>query len=222
MRFAVMVEGQEDVTWEQWRALAATDRAAGVRGAAALGPLRLGRRRHRPRVARRVVDDLRAGGDDEHPAARDARLARHVPPPVRPGQVRGDGRPHLGRADRGRDRDGLARGRAPRLRLPVPADEGPHGPARRAARDHRRLVGARPVLVRRRALRGRGPRRAAQAGPGPAAAADGRGRGPARRGARRALRDGVQRRPPDAGGRRTRRASGSPPRARRPAATRRR
>ena len=29
MRFAVMVEGQEDVTWEQWRALAATTERLG-------------------------------------------------------------------------------------------------------------------------------------------------------------------------------------------------
>ena len=66
MRFAVMVEGQEDVTWEQWRALAAT--------AERLGFDALLRSDHygsvdgetHARLARRVVDDLRARGDHEH------------------------------------------------------------------------------------------------------------------------------------------------------------
>ena len=226
MRFAVMIEGQEDVDWERLASRSPRRlRAARVRGAVPLGPLRLGRRR-RPRAA-----SLDAWGTicglaaiDVDAAARDARLAGHVPPSLRARQVRGHGRPHLRRADRARAS----------ARAGTSAEHRAYGfpfPPMKERMDRlaeqleiiARLVGADgPFSFARRALRGRGARRAAQAGPATAAAADGRRRDAARRGARRALRGGVQRRP-----RRRRRtparpASGSRRPARRPAATRRR
>ena len=213
MRFAVMVEGQEDVTWEQWLALAATGERLGFEallrsdhyGSVDGDAARAARWTRGPRSAGwRRRSTLRLGtlvspATFRHPSvlAKSAVTADHI----------SGGRIELGIGT------GWHAARAPRLRLPVPADEGPHGPARRAARDHRRLVGARPVLVRRGALRGRGPRRAAQAGPGPAAAADGRRGAP--RGAALAARfateyNVVHQTPEEA----ERRASGSPPHAR--------
>ena len=71
-------------------------------------------------------------------AARHARLAGHVPP-SRPCWPRRRSPPTTSPA--GRVELGIGTGwnerRAPRLRVPVPADEGADGPARRAARDHR-------------------------------------------------------------------------------------
>ena len=71
------------------------------------------------------------------------------PAPVGPGQDGGHGRPHLRWPGRARARRRLARGRAPRLRLRVPADPGPHGAAGRAAGDRLALL-RRGLLVQGR------------------------------------------------------------------------
>ena len=181
MRFAVMIEGQEDVTWERLARARRDLRAAGVRGAAS-APTTTARSTAtpRPRLARRVVDDLRAGGDRRrtlrlgtlvspatfrHPSvlAKSAVTADHI----------SGGRIELGIGTGWHEAEHRAYGfpfppmkaRMDRLAEQLEIIAGSWAPG--------------PVLVRRRALRGRGPRRAAQAGPGPAAAADGR-RGGAR------------------------------------------
>ena len=114
-----MIEGQEGVTWDQWRALATTAEAAGFEA--------LFRSDHYmslddgagQRLARRLGDHQRPGRPHQHHPARHARLTRHLPPPVgaRPrGRHR---RPRVRRARRARPRRRLARGRARGVRLPV-------------------------------------------------------------------------------------------------------
>ena len=146
-------------------------RAARLRGAVPLRPLRLGRGRRR-RAARStrgrrcpalaaITSTLRLGtlvspATFRHPSvlAKNAVTADHI----------SGGRIELGIGTGWNER------RASRVRLPVPADARADGPARRAARDRHPLVAGGRVLVRRRALVGGGARRAAQAGPVAAAA----------------------------------------------------
>ena len=63
MRVALMIEGQEDVTWEDWQALAGACEEHGVESAVPLRPLPVGLRPWRARLARRVGDHQRARGD---------------------------------------------------------------------------------------------------------------------------------------------------------------
>ena len=61
MEICLMIEGQEDVTWEDWRAIAAACEEHGVGTLVPLRPLPLGRRPARARLARRLDDDRGAG-----------------------------------------------------------------------------------------------------------------------------------------------------------------
>ncbi len=175
VRFAVMIEGQEDVTWEDWVALAQACERLGFEA--------LFRSDHYG-----SVDGVGGRGSLDAWATLSALAAitsrlrlgtlvspAHVPPSLGARPQRGDGGPHLRRAGRARDRHRLERGRAPRARVPLPAAAHAHGHARRAARDHPRVLGRGAVRLRRRALDRGGARRATQARAGPAAGADGRG-----------------------------------------------
>ena len=63
MRICLMIEGQEGVTWEQWRALALRGRGRRARGPLPLRPLPLDPARRAGRVARRLGDARRARRD---------------------------------------------------------------------------------------------------------------------------------------------------------------
>ena len=92
-------------------------------------------------------------------------------PAARPAGDRGRaGRPDERRPGRARARRRLVRGRARRVRHPVPDDRRALRPARGAARGHHRAVGhpgRRALRLRRRALPGHRLPRAAQAGAAP-------------------------------------------------------
>ena len=162
MRVALMIEGQEGVSWADWLALAPGVRGARRRGPLPLRPLPLAdrsgacgaRRLDRASGARRPHDADRAGhaglaGD--LPAGRGARERRDH-------RVR-----DLGRADLARDGHRLDGGRARGVRLPVPADEGTARDLHRADRGRARLLGrtaaAAPDRRRQRPLRDRRPGR---------------------------------------------------------------
>ncbi len=203
MDLCLMIEGQEGVSWPQWRALAEACEQHGI-----------------PTLFR---SDHYLNLDGQHPerGSLDAwgtinalaavtttlRLGTLVspaelPPSLGARQARGDRRPRVGRTDRSRPRRRLARARARGLRLSVPADRRTRRRARRAASDPDGDVGRRAVLVPGRALRPVRPGRPAQARPAAAPARDhGRQRGPAQRRARRALRRRVQHPVPLARGR---------------------
>src|SRR4029450_12367738 len=103
-----MIEGQENVTWEQWLALAGACEEHGLEA--------LFRSDHYESVM--GMRERGAPGAWPTPGA----LPGPLPASVGAGQERGHGRPRLrgaGRAGAGRR---LARGRAPRLLLRVPAD----------------------------------------------------------------------------------------------------
>ena len=190
-----MIEGQEDVTWEDWVALADTCERCGIEALFRSDHYVSVFERGRARRARRLGHDQRARRAHDDAAARHDGLADELPPPVGAGQARHDRRPRLQRAHRARHGHRLVGGRAHRVRLPVPAHEGAHGRARGAARDRPRRpleadgpfsfkgehytledLTARPLPL-----------------PAPAPAADhGRRRRPARGAARRPLRRRVQ------------------------------
>ena len=172
MRVELMIEGQEDVTWPQWLAIAQACEEHGVgtlfrrtttsrsRATTSAGRSRPGRRSPAWRPARRR---LRLG------ALVSPATFRH--PSVLAKTVTRD-RPHLGRARRARPRRRLARVRALGFRVRVPAARRAHGDARGAARRRPRRLGRRPVLVRRRALPPGLRRRPPEAGAATAPAAD--------------------------------------------------
>ena len=88
------------------------------------------------RLARRVGDALRARRG--HLVARLGTSCRRPRPASPPYWPRARSPPTTSRAGGSNsDRDGLAHGRAPRLRLPLSVHEGADGPDGRAARDHR-------------------------------------------------------------------------------------
>ena len=74
-----MIEGQEGVTWEQWRALACAAEARRARGPVPLRPLPLDPPRRAGRLARRVGDARRDRRGHRADPARDDGLARHLP-----------------------------------------------------------------------------------------------------------------------------------------------
>ena len=142
-----MIEGQEDVTWEDWVALADACERSGIEAlfrsdhyVSVLGEGERG-------VARRLGDDQRARRADHDAAPGHDGLARRASATRRcwPSSPI-DRRPRLRRADRARHGHRLVGDRAHRLRLPVPVHEGAHGRARGAARDRPR----RPLRRRRR------------------------------------------------------------------------
>ena len=118
-----MIEGQEDVTWEDWRALAGACEAHGIET--------LFRSDHYLSVVRPRASAARStpGRRSTRSAAVTAklRLGTLVSPatfrhPSELAKVVGHRRPRLRRPRRARDRHRLERGRARGLRLPVPAD----------------------------------------------------------------------------------------------------
>ena len=161
MDLCLMIEGQEGVTWPQWLALAQACEANGVPA--------LFRSDHQLNLSGRTergsldawatitalaahTTTLRLGTlvspvTFRHPSdvAKVAVAADHV----------SGGRVELGLGAGWNEREHAA------LRVPVPAAQGAHGHARRAARDRPRPLGRRAVLVRGRALPARGPRRTA-------------------------------------------------------------
>ena len=83
MDLCLMIEGQEGVTWPQWRALAAACEEHGIPALFRSDHYQnLDGRASRSPGARRLGHDQRAGRADHHAAARDARLAGELPPPV--------------------------------------------------------------------------------------------------------------------------------------------
>ena len=135
---ALMIEGQEDVTWEDWVALADACERSGVEA--------LFRSDHYVSVmGAGERGSLDAWGTINALAARTTtlRLGTMVSPssfrhPSVLAKLADDRRPRLRRADRARPRHRLVGDRAHRVRLPVPVDEGADGRARGAARDHPR------------------------------------------------------------------------------------
>ena len=119
---ALMIEGQEGVSWQQWCALADACEQHGVHDALPLRPLHLAVGRDRQRRARRLDDARRPRRTHDDAPLRHARLARHLPPAGPARERRRDRRPHLRRPHRARDRRRLDGARAPRVRLPVPGD----------------------------------------------------------------------------------------------------
>ena len=164
MRVCLMIEGQEGVTWDQWRALAETAEASGFEA--------LFRSDHYMPLAGGPGGSLDAWATLNALAAittslsaRDARLARHVPPPVHPRPRGRDSRPRLGRARRARPRRRLARGRARRVRVPVRHRQDPLRPPGRADGDRPPLVDRGTVRLPRPPLPAPPSRPTAQAGP---------------------------------------------------------
>ena len=165
MRFALMIEPQMGLTYDDQLAVARRAEAAGFETLFRSDhyesfPGRLGRAHHR------CLDGRRRPGarhDDHRP--RRAGLARDVPDARQPRQGGDHGRRDERRAHRGRPRRRLARGRAPAPRVPVPGDRGAGGPARGDAGDPPRALGrARRLVVHRQALRGGGLALPAEAG----------------------------------------------------------
>ena len=79
-----MIEGQEGVTWDQWRALATTAEAARLRRRCSAPTTTCRWTAARPRLARRVGDARRRSPPSPRTLqARHARLTRHLPPPLR-------------------------------------------------------------------------------------------------------------------------------------------
>ena len=140
MRLCLMVEGQEDVSWDEWLALADACERAGLDGLFRSDHyLSVIGRRERA-VARCDRDAGGTGGaDGAHPAG-DARLAGHVPASVGAREVGGDDRPRVGRTRRARARRRVERGRARRLRLRLSVARHAHGVARGTAGDRPPLV----------------------------------------------------------------------------------
>ena len=134
-----MIEGQEDVTWEDWVALADACERSGIEAlfrsdhyVSVIG-------RGRARRARRLGDDQRARRADHDAAARARWSRRRASATRRCWPSSSTTADHVsGGRDRARPRHRLVGDRAHRLRLPVPVHEGADGRARGAARDHPR------------------------------------------------------------------------------------
>ena len=192
MRVCLMVEGQEDVTWEQWLALARAAEDAGLDGlfrsdhySAIIKPLAGALDAWATLSALAAVTSrIRLGtlvspATFRHPSvlARMATTVDHI----------SGGRVELGMGAGWYERDHTGE------RLPVPRHQGAVRALRRAGRDRRPHVDRRGLRSPRRALHAARADGAAEA---PAAAASAsrprRQGGAARRRARRALRDGVQ------------------------------
>src|SRR3954467_13470477 len=156
MRVALMIEGQEGVTWEDWVALAQTCEASGIEALFRSDHYQSFSRPHErgaldawgticalaARTSTLRLGTMVSPTSFRHPSvlAKLVATADHVSggsAPVGPVNARAGGeRPRLGG------------GRAHRLRLPVPVDEGADGRARGAARDHPRgPLARRPLLV---------------------------------------------------------------------------
>ena len=147
VEIGLMVEGQEGVTWPQWRELAAAAERHGFDGlyssdhylSETLGSDR---------------DALDAWGTICALAATTARIRLgtvvspgHLPPSFRARQAHRDRRPRVGRAHRPRHGHRVVRGRAPRLRLPVPLPARAHGHAGGAGGDRPPQLGRRFSLA---------------------------------------------------------------------------
>ena len=173
MRVCLMIEGQEGVTWEQWRALACAAEGVGPRGAVPLRPLPLDPSRRAGGLARRVGDARRDRRGDRPDPARDDGLAGHVP---------------AGRRCSRRTRSpsttspaaGSSSGSAPAGTRPSTRST-----ASPSAAHGRALRRARPPARRDPPPVGRRERSVAEAGAAPAAADHRRRRGEAALGARR-------------------------------------
>ena len=141
-----MIEGQEDVTWEDWVALADACERSGIEA--------LFRSDHYVSVfGEDERGSLDAWGTINALAARTTtlRLGTMVSPssfrhPSVLAKLAATADHVSGGRDRARPRHRLVGDRAHRVRLPVPVDEGAHGRARGAARDHPR----RPLARRAR------------------------------------------------------------------------
>ena len=164
MRFGIMIEGQEGLTWERWWRLAAGGGGSRLRVALPLRPPHRAGRRVQAAVAGDLGLAHRAG--HPHPAhpLRPHGVAADLLPSRHPRQ---DGRRHrraVGRALRPRHRRRLERARAHHVRRAVSAAQGAHGPARVRRARHPRAGGAASPSPwtspttrsrRRRAIRGR-------------------------------------------------------------------
>ena len=126
MRIALMIEGQEDVSWADWIALADSVRRVRHRGALPLRSLPAVRRGGPPpRSSRRLDDDRRLGIAHDSSTARHMCLAGHVAAPGQPGEDGRDNRPRLGWSRRTWSRRRMVRRRVRSIRLHLP------GPAER-------------------------------------------------------------------------------------------
>ena len=145
MRLCLMIEGQEGVTWPQWLALARTPASATASRASSA------RITTWASAAGCPGGSLDAWTTLAGLAARTERIRLGTmvsPATFRHPSVLGAGgddrRPHLGRPRRARPGGGLARARARRLRLPVPAARRAHGGVRGAGRRSSSASGRRP------------------------------------------------------------------------------
>ncbi len=157
MRFALMIEAQQGLTYDEQLAIVRRAEAAGFESffrsdhyQSFPGPA--GERDHR-----RVGGPRRAGPGDIADRARSAGLPGDVPPRRQPRQGRDDGRRDVGRPDRVRAWRRLERRRAPPARAAVPADQRASRPPRGQPRDPPRAVGrAGRLVVHRQAAEDRG------------------------------------------------------------------
>ena len=144
MRLALMIEGQEGVSWEDWLALAEACEEHGVEA--------LFRSDHylsptdpEPRGARRLGGHPGARRTDLDDRARHARLARHLPAGGGARERVEDGLRDLGRPRLARHGNGLDGGRARGLWISVSADEGAAADLPGADRGGPPLLGRRPA-----------------------------------------------------------------------------
>ena len=192
MRVCLMIEGQENVTWDQWKAIAKACEDSGIDTLFRSDHYLSVEGEHDRGSLDAWTQIAALGAITEQAPLRHAGLAGDLPASVGAGQGRGHRRPRdRRRPGRARPRRRLARGRARGLRVPVPAHRHADGDARRAARAGAALVGGGTVQLRGQALHRARPRRPAQAARAPAPLAR-RPRRPAQPGAGRALRGRVQ------------------------------
>ena len=180
MRFVLMLESQQGLSYARSRRDRPTRGGERLRGALPLGPLPELSGTDRPADDGRLDGHGRARPGDRADRARGARVADDLPPPGIVRQGRDHGRRDERRPDRGRRRGRLARARAPAARPAVPADQGAGRPDGGHAGHPPGPVGR----TRRLDLRGSpglDPRRPvpSEAGRCPRPAADGRRRRPA-------------------------------------------
>ena len=182
-----MIEGQEDVTWDDWVAIAEACERSGI-GTLFRSDHYLSVEDRRERGSLDALDD--AGGarrDHREAAAGDDGLAGDLPPSLRLRQVGGDGRPDQRRPGRAR---GSAPGGGTASTRPTASTCRSSGrgwtPSKSSWRSSPAALGGRRLQLRRGSLQGRRVGRAAEA----AAAADaadhrrlGRAAQPADRGA---------------------------------------
>ena len=164
MRICLMVEGQEDVTWDAVAGAGRRLRGGRARRPVPVRPLPLGPGPARPGRARRVGDARRPGRRHRPDPAGHAGLAGHVPAPVGAGQDGGHRRPRLRWPGRAGHRRRVAEAEHEAYGFPLPAAA---RPAWRCWRSRSRSSTARgqtgPFDFAGRHYRLRGPRRPAQA-----------------------------------------------------------